>query len=118
MAQEMTRTLTANVYPQDSFKLTVLFNIVIGIVVSTPGSHLESPVKTLSALPSASTPLQWQWINREKTHRDDSGVVGQKVTWGDVTRLVLSASNVQRQLNRTLWTKIITGTVLQEDTGK
>ncbi len=54
-------------------------------------------------------------INREETHRDDSGVVGQKVPWSDVTRLVFSTSNIQRQLNRTLGTEIITGTVLQQD---
>ena len=51
----------------------------------------------------------------EKTHRNDSGVVWQKVTWCDMAGLVFSASNIQCQLNRTLWTKIITGTVLQED---
>lgn len=68
MAKGMTRTLTFNVYPQDSLKLTVLFNIVIGIIVSTPGGYLESPMKTLSAFSTASTPLQWrQWTEKRLT---------------------------------------------------
>lgn len=39
-----------------SFMLTILFHIVVGIIVSTPGGHLESPTKRRSA--SASTSLQ------------------------------------------------------------
>lgn len=66
MAKGMTRTLTFNVYPQDSLKLTVLFNIVIGIIVSTPGGYLESPMKTLSAFSTASTPLPSNDVNKRR----------------------------------------------------
>lgn len=33
--------------PVEILKLTILFYVVIGIVVSTPGSHLQSPIKRL-----------------------------------------------------------------------
>ena len=49
----------------------------------------------------------------EGTHWDDSGVVGQEVPGGDVTGLVLCASDIQRQLNRTLRAKVVAGAVLQ-----
>lgn len=77
----------------------------------SPGKPNEKTVSfVLCVRPPPVTPTKG-----EKTHRDDSGVVGQKVTGRDMTRLIFSASNVKRQLDRTLWTKVITGTVLQED---
>lgn len=38
----------------DNFNLTILFYVVIGVIVSTPGSHLKTNNKTQSAFSSAS----------------------------------------------------------------
>lgn len=100
--------------PTLSAQLTILFNVVIWIVVSTPGGHLGEQVQWKIArfsFHSASLTL----IKGENTHWDHSWVVGQKVAWCDMTCLVFSATNVQRQLNRALWTKIITGAVLRKE---
>lgn len=93
-----------------SFILTILLNIVIGVIVPTPGRHLKCPEK----LPTASN--HHYWSNKtDETHRDHSGVIGQKVTWSDMACLVFCAPNIQCQLNRTLRTKVIAGTVLWVD---
>ena len=48
----------------------------------------------------------------KRTHWDDSGVVWQEVPGGNMTGLVLCASDIQRQLNWTLGAKVIAGAVL------
>lgn len=47
------------------------------------------------------------------TYRNDSGVIGQEISWGHVSRLVFCTSHIQRELNRTLRTEIVTCAVLK-----
>lgn len=67
--------------PGTSSIVTILLNIVIGVIVPTPGRHLKCPEKVNHLLlPIIVTDDDDDKVNILEAHWDHSGVVGQKVT--------------------------------------
>lgn len=87
---------------------TILFYVVIGIVVSTSGCYLKNKTQRIRK----HTVSVSEFVRRIYTYRDDSGVIGQEISWGHVSSLIFCTSHVKRELNRTLRTEIITCAVL------